>query len=61
MKSVKQMLSAAALKEGYSYIEKNPVENIPKILNWAEKLVIKEETKKTIQLFREIFQKGYPS
>jgi MoaA/NifB/PqqE/SkfB family radical SAM enzyme len=54
MKSVKQMLSAAALKEGYSYIEKNPVENIPKILNWAEKLVIKEETKKTIQLFREI-------
>jgi len=48
------MLSAAALKEGYSYIEKNPVENIPKILNWAEKLVIKEETKKTIQLFREI-------
>ncbi|NSW91476.1 MAG: radical SAM protein [Firmicutes bacterium] len=54
MKSAKQILSTAVLKEGYSYIEKNPVENIPKIINWAEKLATKEETKKTIQMFREI-------
>jgi len=54
MTSAKQMLSSALMKQGIEYVEKNPVENIPKILNWAEKLVIKPEHKKTIETFRQV-------
>jgi len=54
MTSAKQMLSSALMKQGIEYVEKNPVENIPKILNWAEKLIIKPEHKKTIETFRQI-------
>jgi len=54
MASAKQMLSAALMKQGIEYIEKNPVENIPKMINWAEKLIIKPEHKKTIETFRKI-------
>ncbi|HHV98264.1 MAG TPA: radical SAM protein [Clostridiaceae bacterium] len=54
MTSARQMLSSALMKQGIEYVEKNPVENIPKILNWAEKLVIKPEHKKTIETFRQV-------
>jgi len=54
MKSIKQVVSAAVLKEVYNYLEKDPINNIPKIIDLAEKLNTKEENKKTIQLFREI-------
>ncbi len=54
MKSIKQVASAAVLKEVYNYLEKDPINNIPKIIDLAEKLNTKEENKKTIQLFREI-------
>ena len=54
MKSIKQVVSAAVLKEVYNYLEKDPINNIPKIIDLAEKLNTKEENKKTIQLFRGI-------
>jgi MoaA/NifB/PqqE/SkfB family radical SAM enzyme len=56
MKSAKQLVSSIILKEGIKYIEKDPVENFPKLLNWAEKLIVKEDHKKTLRLFREISQ-----
>ena len=54
MKSIKQVVSAAVLKEVYNYLEKDPINNLPKIIDLAEKLNTKEANKKTIQLFREI-------
>lgn len=55
MKSAKQLISTVLIKEGIKYIEKNPMENFPKLLNWAEKLITKPEHKRYLQLFRNVF------
>lgn len=54
MKSVKQLVSSAVLNEGIKYVDKNPMENLQKLLNWGEKLVTKENHKQYAQSFREI-------
>lgn len=54
MKTIKSIISSVVLKEGLKYIEKDPIENLPKLLNWADKLVTTEYHKNTIDLFREI-------
>lgn len=54
MKSAKGLISSVALKEGLKYVEKDPMKNLPKLLNWADKLARKEYHKNTIKLFREI-------
>jgi MoaA/NifB/PqqE/SkfB family radical SAM enzyme len=56
MRSAKQLISTTLIKEGVNYIEKNPVDNFPKLLNWAGKIVIKEEHKKTLEGFKEIIK-----
>ena len=33
------------MNEGLKYIEKNPMENMPKLLNWAEKIITRENHK----------------
>jgi len=53
MKSAKQLVSSIILKEGMKYIDKNPVENFPKLLNWAEKLLTKENHKKIFKLIKD--------
>ena len=54
MKSVKQIVSSTVINEGINYIEKNPVQNLEKLLNWGEKLVSKENHKEYAQAFHKI-------
>jgi MoaA/NifB/PqqE/SkfB family radical SAM enzyme len=42
------------MKELINYIDKNPLENIQKALNWADKVAIKEDHKEAINAFRDI-------
>ncbi len=52
MQGAKQFISAAVVNQGIKYIEKDPIENFPKLINWAEKLVIQDNHKKAVQNFR---------
>lgn len=54
MKSGKQLVSSAVLKEVINYLENDPMENFPKMLKWSEKLVTKEEHKKVVRLLKDI-------
>jgi MoaA/NifB/PqqE/SkfB family radical SAM enzyme len=54
MKWANQLISSFLLKEGISYLEKDPINNLSKILNWAEKIAVKKEHKNAINTFREI-------
>ena len=54
MAKVNQLISSFLLKEGISYLEKDPINNLPKILNWAEKIAVKESHKNAINTFRNI-------
>jgi len=38
MKSTRQIVSTIAMKQGFNYIEKNPLGNLNKILNWVRKM-----------------------
>ncbi|MGF7059180.1 radical SAM protein [Brassicibacter mesophilus] len=49
MKSAKQLISTVLLKEGINYLEKNPIDNFPKLLNWADKVVVEENHKQILQ------------
>jgi MoaA/NifB/PqqE/SkfB family radical SAM enzyme len=51
---VKQMLSTAALNEGIKYVEKNPEENIGKLLNWGEKILIADNHKEYARSLHDI-------
>lgn len=51
MASVKQMVSTALMNEGLKYIEKDPMANLPKLLDWAGKIVTRENHKKYLQDF----------
>ena len=55
MKSAKQLISTAAIKEGMKYLDKDPMGNFPKLINWAEKFAVQDNHKKAIQTFREIY------
>ncbi|WP_342366909.1 radical SAM protein [Anaerosalibacter bizertensis] len=54
MAGVKQIVSTALMNEGLKYIEKDPMENMPKLLKWAEKIVTRENHKRYLQSFKEI-------
>lgn len=54
MKTTKQLISTKLMKEGVKYVEKNPMQNIPKLLKWAEKIATKEWHKEAIETFRDI-------
>lgn len=54
MKSAKSLISSVVLKEGLKYVEKEPMKNLPKLLNWADKLAKKEYHKNAIKLFKGI-------
>lgn len=43
-KTVNKFISAG--RRGINYLRKNPIDNLAKLLNWAEKLAVKEEHKK---------------
>src|SRR5699024_12188129 len=49
MAGVKKVISTALLNEGMKYIEKEPMENMPKLLKWAEKIVTRENHKEWLE------------
>lgn len=42
MKSAKQVVASVVLKEGIRYVEKNPMENLDKLVSWGERLATKD-------------------
>ncbi len=56
MISAKQLISGAVLNEGLKYIEKEPMKNLGKLLNWADKIVTRDDHKNKVQTFRKIIK-----
>lgn len=54
MKSAKQLISTAIMNEAYHYMAHNPMENLPKLVDWAEKVMVQKDFKAIAELFREI-------
>ena len=56
MKSAKQMVNAAIYKEGIKYVEKDPINNLSKLVGWAEKIVTAPAHKRDVELFKKIIK-----
>lgn len=56
MASVKQLISTALINEGLKYIEKDPMKNMNKLIDWADKIVTLDEHKRHVQTFRNIMK-----
>lgn len=56
MAKVKQLVSAKVLKEGLKYIEKEPLDNLSKLLDWSEKLIVRENHKEMHRIIKEIVE-----
>lgn len=54
MKSAKQLISAVVLREGLKYIDKNPMENLNNLLDWADKIAVMEDHKNALKKLRKI-------
>ena len=54
MNSVKKMVSTLLINEGLNYIDKDPVGNFPKLLNWADKIATRPDHKEAVKFIREI-------
>ena len=54
MKSTKQLISKAIMNEAYRYMAVNPMENLPKLIDWSEKIMRKEDYRQTAETFRQI-------
>ncbi len=54
MLSLKQMASAMAIRRGLRYLEKDPINNYFKLVNWADKIAVKPEHKEMVKTFRKI-------
>lgn len=57
MRTVKQMVATMAIKEGIRYLEKDPLGNYTRLVNWAEKLAVMPEHKEMVRNFREFGEK----
>ncbi len=44
MASVKQLISTKVMNEGLKYIEKDPMKNLDKLLDWSEKIITKRKS-----------------
>ncbi|HOA36432.1 MAG TPA: radical SAM protein [Bacillota bacterium] len=53
MRSVKQMVTTIAIKEGIRYLEKDPIGNYTMLVNWAERLAVLPEHKEMARNFRK--------
>lgn len=54
MKSTKQLISSAVMKEAFRYLEKDPMKNLPKLIDWADKVMVKDDFRPALQMFRDI-------
>ena len=53
MSTIKEELSVFAFEEALKLLDKNPVKNIPKLLDLVDRIPTKADFKKGLQLFRE--------
>ena len=53
VKTVKEKLQAIAINQALNYLEKNPVENFGKLLDWADKYAVSKDFTNTSKKFRE--------
>lgn len=56
MRSARQLISTVVLQEGLKYLERDPVEHLPLLLNWADRLAINEGHRKNLQNIRGFIQ-----
>ncbi len=54
MKSPKQLISTAVIKEAYQYMTHDPMKNLPKLIDWADKVMVTDSFRPALQMFREI-------
>lgn len=54
MGNVKQLIDNAVMKEAFRYLQKDPMKNLPKLLNWADKVMVNDVYRPALQTFREI-------
>ena len=54
MNAAKQLVSTALVKEAYHYLDHDPMKNLPKLIDWAERIMKVDYYKDAIRLFREI-------
>jgi MoaA/NifB/PqqE/SkfB family radical SAM enzyme len=54
MNKAKQLLDTVLVKEMYKYMEKDPMKNLTKMVDWAEKVMTQKSYYKTAEMFREI-------
>lgn len=54
MGAAKQFITTLAVKEGIKYLEKNPMENLPKLVDWADRLSFRENEKRKVRVFKDI-------
>ncbi|MFT9056415.1 MAG: radical SAM protein [Ethanoligenens sp.] len=54
MLNAKQILSTLVLNEIYKYVDKDPMKNLNKMINWAEKVMTKTSYASMVGMFREI-------
>jgi hypothetical protein len=51
MKSVKQLVSTALINEAYQYMAKDPMKNLPKLVDWAEGIMTQKDFYKMAEMF----------
>ncbi|NLJ98736.1 MAG: radical SAM protein [Tissierellia bacterium] len=54
MASIKQVIGTKAMDQAINYIEKDPMENLSKLLDWSEKFIARDNHKEILQKFREV-------
>lgn len=56
IKNAKQKLTAVMINEAVKYLEKDPVKDFPKLINWAGKLVVNDRHKMQIKVISDMMQ-----
>ena len=56
MKSTtKRLISSVILKEGLNYLEKDPINNFNKLLNWSSKIIVRPEHKQKLEALTKMW------
>ncbi len=55
MKNIKHTINTTLLNEGIQYIEKNPIQNFTKLLDWAKKIPMKSEHKEVLAWIKQLW------
>lgn len=54
MSKVKQLVDTAIAREAFRYMEKDPMKNLPKLVDWAERIMTDKEWYNAAEMFRGI-------